>query len=238
MFAESLLESGNAHPKGCGWATTLSLVLQSALVALLAAMPMLRPDALPLQLRSASAPIAWGAPEAPPTPEPAGRRPTPNNDSRFFQPREILAGPPRDPGPTPEAAGPPCPGACTQLPPGSRIGVPGAPMIFTSAPPPVKPPTPPALRRVSVIDLGAVVHQVRPVYPPIAQQIRLEGTVVLRALIARDGRVTNVQVLSGHGLFHESAKAAVTQWRYRPYILNGEPVEVETQITVNYRLAR
>lgn len=239
MFAESLLESGNAHPRGRGWATTLSLAIQSLLLAMLIAVPLFRPAALPVQLKSVTAPIAFGSPDVPPTPQPAGARASTTQsqlETPPFIPADIPTG--RTSAPATEAPPVPCFGPCLPPGPGSTTGTVGSIPLFTGPAPVVKPPAPTAPRRVSVIDLGAVVRQVRPVYPPIAQQIRLEGTVVLRALIARDGRVTNVQVLSGHGLFHESARAAVTQWRYRPYILNGEPVEVETHITVNYRLAR
>jgi len=239
MFAESLLESGNVHPKGRGWATTLSVAIQSLLLAALVALPLFRPDGLPVQLKSVVAPIAYGAPELPPSPQPAGTRPS-TNSSPLEEPRFIPANFPKGQTsrPGPETAPAPCFGPCLPLGPGAPNGVIGNVPLFIGAAPIVKPAAPIAPVRRSQIELGAVLQQARPVYPPIAQQIRLEGTVVLRALIGRDGRVTSVQVLSGHALFHESAKAAVAQWRYRPYILNGEPVEVETQITVNYRLAR
>jgi periplasmic protein TonB len=91
---------------------------------------------------------------------------------------------------------------------------------------------------VSQLALGRLIRQVQPVYPSLAKQAGVEGAVVLRALIATDGGVVNVQVLSGHVLLQESARRAVEQWRYQPYVLNGRAVEVETQITVNFRLNR
>ena len=84
---------------------------------------------------------------------------------------------------------------------------------------------------------GNLVHQVQPVYPLLARQARIQGSVVLRAVIDRDGNIKNLQVLSGHPMLVEAAMDAVRQWRYRPYVLNEQPIEVETQITVNFTLA-
>jgi protein TonB len=82
-----------------------------------------------------------------------------------------------------------------------------------------------------------LVHRVQPEYPPLARAVRVQGVVVLQAIIARDGTVANLRVLSGHPMLVRAAVAAVQQWRYRPYLLNGEAVEVETQITVNFVLS-
>jgi protein TonB len=84
---------------------------------------------------------------------------------------------------------------------------------------------------------GNLIYKVQPVYPPLARSARVQGSVVLRAVISRAGTIENLQVLSGHPLLVKAAREAVEQWRYRPYILNGEPVEVETQVTVNFLLA-
>jgi protein TonB len=84
---------------------------------------------------------------------------------------------------------------------------------------------------------GNLIHKVQPVYPPMARAVRVQGTVVLKAIISRSGGIENLQVLSGHPMFVKAAIDAVSQWRYRPYILNDEPVEVETQITVNFLLS-
>jgi protein TonB len=84
---------------------------------------------------------------------------------------------------------------------------------------------------------GSLIYKPQPEYPPLARSARVEGQVVLAALISKDGTIENLRVLAGHPMLVRSALAAVTQWRYRPYILNNEPVEVETQITVNFSLA-
>lgn len=82
-----------------------------------------------------------------------------------------------------------------------------------------------------------LVHRVQPAYPPLARAARIQGSVVLQAIISKTGTIQNLQALSGHPMLVPSALDAVRQWRYRPYFLNGEPVEVETQITVNFILS-
>jgi protein TonB len=84
---------------------------------------------------------------------------------------------------------------------------------------------------------GQVLSKVAPVYPADAKAAHVEGAVVLRAIISKTGEVENLQVISGPKELMASALDAVRQWTYKPYLLNGEPVEVETTITVNYRLA-
>jgi len=84
---------------------------------------------------------------------------------------------------------------------------------------------------------GNLIYKVQPVYPPMARAARVQGTVVLRAMISKNGTIENLQVVSGHPLLVRAAKDAVRQWLYRPYVLNREPVEVETQVTVNFILS-
>ncbi len=83
-----------------------------------------------------------------------------------------------------------------------------------------------------------LIHRVEPIFPELARQTRREGTVELHAIIATDGSVSSLQFLSGDALFAQSALDAVRQWRYKPTILNGHPVEVDTHITVIYKLNR
>lgn len=88
--------------------------------------------------------------------------------------------------------------------------------------------------KTSVVMEGNLIRRVEPQYPAIARQIRLQGVVVLNAIISRNGDIERVEAASGPSLLVGAAKEAVQQWKYRPYMLNGEPVEVETQITVNF----
>ncbi len=93
------------------------------------------------------------------------------------------------------------------------------------------------VRLASRVAEGNLIHDVAPEYPPEAGRARLEGTVILLAVIGKNGTVQDVQVKSGVPVLAQAAIDAVKQWRYRPYLLNGEPVEVATQITINFTLA-
>jgi TonB family protein len=84
---------------------------------------------------------------------------------------------------------------------------------------------------------GMLIHRVAPVYPPDARHAHIEGVVVLHAIIGKDGAIKDLTVITGPKELTRSAIGAVQQWRYRPYTLNGEPVVVDTQIQVNYRLS-
>jgi TonB family protein len=92
------------------------------------------------------------------------------------------------------------------------------------------------LRVSSGVAQAQITHQVTPQYPPEALQSRVHGTVVLQAVIGKDGNVKNLKVVSGPTMLVKSATEAVKQWRYRPFTLNGEPVEADTQINVNFNL--
>jgi protein TonB len=83
---------------------------------------------------------------------------------------------------------------------------------------------------------GYLIRRVQPDYPIIAKQARIQGPVVLAAVISTDGAIERMHVLSGHAMLIPAAINAVKQWRYRPYVLNGDPIEVDTQITVIFSL--
>ena len=86
------------------------------------------------------------------------------------------------------------------------------------------------------VSAGEVVRRVLPVYPAQARAMRLEGTVVLRCTITESGTVSDMKVVSGHPVLARAAKDAVAQWLYRPYTLNGKPVAIPTDITVDFKL--
>jgi periplasmic protein TonB len=102
-------------------------------------------------------------------------------------------------------------------------------------------PKPPAYAdrtvRLSHMSEGDLVRKVLPIYPALARTARIQGAVILQAMIGESGAIENLRLVSGHPMLAPAAIEAVRQWRYRPYILNGEPVAVETQITVNFSLA-
>ena len=105
-------------------------------------------------------------------------------------------------------------------------------------------PTPPPPNGVQRIRVGAAVQQsnllqsVDPVYPPLAQQARIQGVVRLNVIIAKDGHISNITLISGHPVLVPAAQEAVKQWLYRPTLLNGDPVEVSTVVDVQFMLSR
>ncbi|HEX3321742.1 MAG TPA: TonB family protein [Terriglobales bacterium] len=84
---------------------------------------------------------------------------------------------------------------------------------------------------------GMILHKVAPVYPELARRSRIEGTVLMKAIISREGDISELTAISGPRELIQAAMGAVRQWRYRPYLLQGQPVEVETQIVVNFTLS-
>jgi periplasmic protein TonB len=102
--------------------------------------------------------------------------------------------------------------------------------------PPIEPPRQKTRIYEPHINPALLTHRVEPVFPALARQIRKSGRVELRAVIAADGTIQSLEVMSGDPIFLPSAIEAVRQWRYKPTLLNGQPVEVDTFITVIYTL--
>lgn len=240
MFADSLLESNWANRSHRGWTTLASFAMQGLAVGILLMLPLIFSEGLPkLRLTTIGAPI--GAPPGRPSQGPRH----PSGPTRpVLHPIGIFA-PPRIP-PTIEPGGEeipdPGPDACIGCVPGSP-GTPGlsnpiwksigiAPPVVPS---PLKPTTPPP--RVSRMMEGNLIYKPQPLYPPIARAGRIQGEVVLRAIISKSGTIENLEAMSGPPLLIPAAVEAVKRWRYRPYVLNGEPVEVETRVTVNFILS-
>ena len=132
------------------------------------------------------------------------------------------------------------------IPGGASGGVLGG--IISSLPAAAPPPPPPAAPKpkppAAPVKVGGNVQQAnlisqpRPVYPPLAKAARVQGVVKLDALISKEGTIQNLKLISGPPLLVQAAMAAVQQWRYKPTLLNGEPVEVITTIDVNFTLSQ
>jgi TonB family protein len=97
--------------------------------------------------------------------------------------------------------------------------------------------TPARARVSSTVMQDLLVTKVPPTYPPMARQARIQGTVILQVQLNKSGDVENIQLVSGHPVLAPAAVEAVKQWKYKPYLLNGEPIAVETTVTVNFTLA-
>ncbi len=173
---------------------------------------------------------------ADPTPKPVQQpRQLPRTDlNQFVAPRQIPRGViiPPVPDPPQIAYDPPSgPGT-----PGSTGDGSG---IFPAGPKPsVRPAQTGPAHLPSTISAGLILRKTVPVYPPIAVTTRTEGTVILAATISKGGTIENLRVMSGPPLLRQSALDAVSNWLYRPYLLNGQPVEVETTVNVVFTLAR
>jgi protein TonB len=120
-------------------------------------------------------------------------------------------------------------------------GIIGSVPAMAPPPPKVEAPKPTTPQRIRVggqVQLANLIKRVQPAYPPLAKQARIQGVVHLTAIIAKDGTIQSLQVVNGHPLLVPAALAAVKQWVYKPTLLNGDPVEVVTQIDVNFTLSQ
>jgi protein TonB len=125
------------------------------------------------------------------------------------------------------------------LPGGQLGGVIGGIISSTSSVAAVPNLTKPTSQRVRIsqgVSKGLLVYRIEPTYPPLAWQARIQGVVVLTAVIDKAGNIQNLQVVSGHPMLAPAAIEAVKQWRYKPFLLNGQPYEVETAVTVTFQL--
>ena len=242
MFADSMLETSWAQRTRRSWTTLTSFGLQALAVGVLLVVPLLTTVGLP-SARTVSTPISMGRPDPGPASPTHGVRSTTvqiipySGQIRFprHMPTSIPTG--DDGSQTTGYQGPVDPYAYV----GPSIGSgPGFPIPFTGGTRALPTPPPPTITRqfrTSSMLQGSLIRRVEPQYPSLARTARIQGPVVLEALISKEGTMQNLRLVSGHPLLVPAAINAVSQWRYRPYILNGEAIEVETQITVNFVLA-
>jgi len=238
MFEDSLLESAGRIRTRRGLTTATSLALQSLLLAMLVSLPLFFTEALPAPLWLTHVLVSPPPPRGEPAPASASRAGTSEIwDGRLRMPQRIpnsIAHIVEEQPPSSGSVGVPF-----GMPGGTDDGV----LNSILSPGAVSPPLPPkpAISRLRVsqgVVEGLLIHQVKPEYPRLALQTRTQGAVVLHAIIGRDGTIASLQVASGHPMLVPAAIDAVRQWRYRPYTLSGEPIEVETSITVNFVLEK
>jgi len=239
MFADSLLETSWAERGRRSWMTLTSFGLQAVIVGLLLLISLLTTVGLPSG-RTVSTPISLGRRDPGPAPQPHGGRTRSMQivtfNGRIMAPGRIPHGISNGKETT-EVAGP-IGDPSLPIGPYVRDG-PGLPIPFSGGTQPVMPVAPKPVTKIfrtSSILQGSLIRRVEPTYPPLARQARIQGTVVLVAVISKAGTIDNLRLVSGHPMLVGAALDAVSQWRYRPYILNGDVIEVETQITVNFML--
>jgi len=122
---------------------------------------------------------------------------------------------------------------------GIFTNIPGQEIIGSNSPAfpsPPKPTGPTRIKQGGIVTAASILSQTRPVYPALASQAHIQGNVILHAIIGKDGRVVQLEVMSGHPLLVQAALDAVKQWLYKPTLLDGDPVEVDTTITVTFTM--
>lgn len=234
MFGDTLLESSSAPRKGKRWPMATAFTAELIVGGLLVIIPLLSTGVIPLSARVPNytilKPVTVRTVEHPVKPpraclgcSPSGARSTAvvlvsNN------PNAIHWGPETKTTTDPTEAKPPGYGDDPANLPKDLIGNGPAKTEVKLGP----------KRIISQLSEGQLVNRVEPIYPPICKISGIQGQVKLHAIIGRDGKIQSLSAVSGHPLLVRAALDAVEQWRYRPYVLNGEAVEVETFITVNF----
>ena len=247
MFTDSLLEFG-VQRKRKFFATTTSFIVNCLVIGIMLAVPLMFTDELPkAQLLTF---LVAPPPPPPPPPPPAAAE---VHVVKQIQTDMLNSGQLRTPAKIPqkiqmikEDEAPPPMAATGGVVGGVPGGIPGGQLggvigsVISSsnaAVPKFVPVTPQRIRISQGVTRGLLVHREEPAYPPLARAARVQGEVVLSAVIDGNGQIQNLQLVSGHPMLVPAAIAAVKLWRYKPYLLNGQPVEVETTITVIFTLS-
>ncbi len=252
MFEQTFVGSGKTKTT---WTMVGAMVAQMFLVGIAIIIPMIYFDVLPSTTLTSF--LVAPPPPPPPPPPPAAAPPVKvvKVIPRQFDAGKLMAPKaiPKEVATIKEEELPPVTsgvaGVVGGVPGGVAGGTPGGVLggilgaVPTAAPPPPPPkekaPPPPSRIRVGGnVQQARLVRQPRPVYPPLAKQARIQGVVKLSAVISKDGTIMELNVISGHPLLVPAALDAVKQWVYQPTLLNGEPVEVATQIDVNFTLSQ
>jgi periplasmic protein TonB len=239
LFQDTLLVSGAKSRPRNPWAAVGSVTLLSLLLLALVVIPLFHTDTLPKRetLTMLYVPPAAAASNVTTLPVPTSTSRSAPTNMRI--PRAVHT--------TQEAPSPPLDtagGLVGGVPGGVVGGIPGGAfgeVLRSAGSAPVlaktPSPTPTRIRVPARMAEANLVYDVAPKYPPEAGRARIEGTVVLLAVIGKDGTVEDVRVEKGLPVLAQAAIEAVKQWRYRPYLLNGEPVEVDSRITINFTLS-
>lgn len=234
MF-DKLVVSGDQEGTHKPWAVTVSALIQAVILGVLILIPLLYTEALPKNMLNTFL-VAPAPPPPPPPPQPVVKvvqQPKVINLQKMVAP--------------------------TVIPKNVAVVKDEAPVIYTNTnegvsggtgnvlggligsgpagPPPPPPTTPQRIRVGGNVEAASLLNKVSPEYPPIAKTAHVSGTVILHAIIGKDGGIRELQYVSGPPLLMKSALDAVKQWRYKPTMLNGEAVEVDTTIDVVFSLS-
>lgn len=224
----------------------LAYMVEIILIGIAILIPLLITQALPKTMLT----VAIMAPPPPPPPPPPPTPAAPVRVVKRLSSEELMRAPtviPKtiakvkdEPEPPPSGAVGVVGGVPGGMPGGSVGGVLGG-LISSSAPPPPPPPpkavTPKRIRLGGQVEAAKLMFHPNPEYPPLAKMARIQGTVRLEAIISTDGTIQDLKAVSGHPLLVKAAMDAVARWRYQPTLLNGEPVQVVTEVDVNFTLS-
>jgi len=237
MFEESLFESQHrvASPRR-RWTVAASITLQALIASLLVILPLLHTEILPDNLRAPKMMVPLPAPPTPPRQmqqrvASAVASMVPILGRALVAPRitpSRIDSTPEPPGPTTPFTGM---GTTTGLPDGLVANADTTPRVVVATPAQHKPVT-----VSSGVIAGLLLAPIQPVYPQIAKAAHVEGSVVVGAVISKTGSIESLHVISGPPMLQTAAINAIRAARYQPFLLNGEPTEVQTTITVNFRL--
>lgn len=239
MFEDSLVESRIAHlTPATRWTAIASITLQCSVAALLATIPLLHPERLALRIGAPPVLVPF-LPKPPVKIEPRqistatlSTTPTLPSTAQTVALSSLLPSRNHALSDEPPSISPVTIGMNSDIPDALRTGGDGRGTRVSEAPA-----HPPAGRfRISSISAGMLTTPIRPVYPIIAKAAGVQGAVVVEAVISRTGTIESLHVVSGPPLLQQAALEAIRAARYQPYRLNDEPIEVETVITVNFRI--
>jgi periplasmic protein TonB len=237
MFEDSTFEStGRIRTRSRGWMVA-ALAFNGSILTAMILVPLIYPEALP----SHAFAFLMAVPPPPPSPPPVAHQAASAASASSPALQDPLAAPRQipytitiihDPGPAPT-------GPISTLDPGTGIPY-GMGDSFPPQPPPrvVRAAPSGPLHISSGVATSIAIYKPIPVYPALARAARVEGTVVPEATISKQGTIEDLRVVSGPAMLRQAALDAVSQWRYRPYLLNGDPVAVETTVNVVFNLQR
>jgi periplasmic protein TonB len=234
MFDQLVISSAHPTKTHKSWTVALSAIVQSIILGILILIPLIYTEALPKGMLN----TFLVAPAPPPPPPPPAAPVKTVRAPKIVQLNKMVAP--------------------TVIPKNVAIIKDEAPVIYTngggvdggtgsgilngiigsggSGPPPPPTKAPSRIRVGGNVQAASLVNKVTPQYPPIAKTAHVSGTVILHAIIAKDGSIQELQYMSGPPLLMKSAMDAVREWRYKPTMLNGDPVEVDTTISVVFSL--
>jgi periplasmic protein TonB len=241
MFNDLVVSGANTSKTHKSWTVLVSTIIQATLLGILILIPLIYTEALPKGMLTT---FIVPPPPPPPPPPPAAIQRIVKPVVHIIKNGQMMAPTvipkkiemikedptPPDVGVTGGVVGGIAGGSAGGVLGGIIGGVGGGP------PPPPPPKSNKPLRVGGAVIAANLIRQVTPVYPPIAKTAHISGTVVLHAIISKDGTIEQLEYISGPPLLMKNAMDAVRQWRYRPTMLNGEPVEVDTTVSVVFTL--